>query len=268
MDATQPQQDPPVDPRFDGVRRLYGDAAWPKIQAARIAVVGVGGVGSWAAEALARTGVGALTLVDLDDVCVSNTNRQLHALDGTIGRPKVDVMADRVRRIHPTCRVNPVSAFFTARTAEALLEPGFDVVIDAIDNPKNTVEMILACRARSVPIVVVGGAGGRRDPTEIRHGDLAQSIQDGLLRKVRHILRKAHGFDGDRWGIASVFSRERAWFLQPDGAVRQLSTKSANRIDCSTGYGTATQVTGAFGFVAAQQAIHLLLGEALLASAE
>lgn len=261
------------DTRFDGVRRLYGDAAWPKIQASRIAIIGIGGVGSWAAEALARTGVGALTLVDLDDVCVSNTNRQLHALDGTIGRPKVEVMAERIRRIHPTCKVNSVSAFFTARTADELLAPGFDIVIDAIDNPKNKVQMILACGERGIPIVVVGGAGGRRDPTEIRHGDLAQSIQDGLLRKVRYILRKEHGFEGGgriggHWGIASVFSRERAWFPQPDGTVRQLSTKSAKRIDCSTGYGTAAQVTGAYGFVAAQQAIHLLLGPDLLASVE
>lgn len=262
-----------IDPRFDGVRRLYGDAAWPRIQAAHIAVIGIGGVGSWAAEALARSGVGAITLVDLDDVCVSNTNRQLHALAGTVGRPKVEVMAERVLRIQPTCKVNAVSQFFTARTADALLTPGFDVVIDAIDNPKNKVQMIMACRARGVPIVVVGGAGGRRDPTEIRHGDLAQSIQDGLLRKVRQIMRKEHGFEGDgragaHWGIASVFSRERAWFPQPDGTVKQLSTKSAKRIDCTTGYGTAAQVTGAYGFVAAQQAIHLLLGEALLASVE
>lgn len=250
-----------MDPRFDGVARLYGQAGFERIRAARVAVIGVGGVGSWTAEALARSGIGAITLVDLDDVCVSNTNRQLPALDGNVGRPKVAVMADRVARINPGCAITPVEAFFTARTAEALLAPGFDLVIDAIDSPENKVRLILECRARGVGLVVVGGAGGRRDPTQIMTGDLAESVQDGLLRKVRQILRQAHGFGEAPWGVPAVFSRERPVYPQPDGTVCEVAPKAAKRIDCASGYGTASFVTGAYGFAAAALAIRTLLDE-------
>lgn len=248
-----------MDPRFDGIARLYGRVEFERIRAARVCVIGIGGVGSWTAEALARTGVAAITLVDLDDVCVSNTNRQLHALDGNVGRPKVAVMAERIARIHPECAVDAVEAFFTAKTAERLLAPGFDVVVDAIDNPKNKAQMILACQARGVPVVVVGGAGGRRDPTQIMTGDLARSVQDGLLRKVRHIMRREHGFEGDDWGVPAVFSRERPVYPQPDGTVCELAPKAAKRIDCASGYGTASFITGAYGFAAAALAINVLL---------
>jgi tRNA A37 threonylcarbamoyladenosine dehydratase len=245
--------------RFDGIGRLFGQAAQARLAQAHVCVIGIGGVGSWTAEALARSGVGALTLVDLDDVCVSNVNRQLHALDGTVGQPKVEVMAERIRRIHPDCDVHTQLRFFTAKTAEDLLQPAYDVVIDAIDSPKNKVEIILGCRARALPIVVVGGAGGRQDPTQVMHADLAQSVQDGLLRKVRQILRREHGFDGEDWGVPSVFSRERPYYPQPDGSVLQLAPKAAKRITCETGYGTAAFVTGTYGFVAAARAVELIL---------
>lgn len=244
--------------RFDGIGRLFGQAAQARIAAAHACVIGIGGVGSWTAEALARSGIGAITLVDLDDVCVSNVNRQLHALDGTVGRPKVEVMAERIRRIHPECAVQIEPRFFTARTADELLQPAYDVVIDAIDNPKNKVQIILGCRARGLRMVVVGGAGGRQDPTLVMQADLAKSVQDGLLRKVRQILRREHGFEGDEWGVPAVFSRERPYYPQPDGTVLQLAPKAAKRITCETGYGTASFVTGAYGFAAAARAIELI----------
>src|SRR5882757_7819365 len=161
--------------RFGGLARLLGTTALPRLAAAHVCVVGVGGVGSWVVEGLARSGVGALTLVDLDDVCVTNVNRQLPALDGQIGRPKVDALADRIRLIHPTCRVLARPEFFTRATADEHLAPGYDFVIDAIDHLGNKCELLAACRTRGLRILTVGGAGGRRDATAIRIADLAQT---------------------------------------------------------------------------------------------
>src|SRR5687768_3213379 len=154
--------------RFGGVGRLFGTVGLNRLRVAHVCVVGVGGVGSWTVEGLARSGVGALTLIDLDDVCVTNVNRQLPALDGTIGRPKVDVLAERVRAINPECRVTAATEFFSEQTAERLLTPNFNYVIDAIDNMTNKARLIAGCRQRELPCLTVGAAGGRRDLTQIR----------------------------------------------------------------------------------------------------
>ena len=156
--------------RFGGVARLVGRAGLERLRTAHVCVVGVGGVGSWAVEGLARSGVGALTLVDLDDVCVTNVNRQLPALDGQIGRPKVAVLLERVRLINPQCRVEAVSEFFTEATADRLLAPDFDYVIDAVDLMSHKARLIAGCRDRGRPCLTVGAAGGRRDPTQVRAG--------------------------------------------------------------------------------------------------
>ena len=166
--------------RFGGVGRLFGATGLARLRSAHVCVVGVGGVGSWTVEALARTGVGALTLVDLDDVCVTNVNRQLPALDGNVGRPKVEVLKERVGLINPACEVVTRAEFFIRTTAEALLAPRFDVVVDAIDSLSNKALLIASCVERGLACVTVGGAGGKRDATQIRTGELSEAVGDDL----------------------------------------------------------------------------------------
>jgi tRNA threonylcarbamoyladenosine dehydratase len=233
------------DLRFGGLSRLYGAGGLQRLLQASVCVVGLGGVGSWAAEALARSAVGHITLVDLDDVCVSNVNRQLHALDGAFGRPKVDVMAERIHAIHPACRVRAIAAFFTETTAEEILKTRFDYVLDAIDQAANKSLLIARCRQNEIPIVTVGGAGGRQNPTAIDLADLAQTSHDALLRQVRQKLREDHGFPRDPktpFGVPCVFSAEPA-AAPAEGC--------GGRVTCDNGYGTASFVTGTFGLVAA-----------------
>jgi tRNA A37 threonylcarbamoyladenosine dehydratase len=240
--------------RFGGIARLFGTAGLQRLRNAHVCVVGIGGVGSWSVEAFARSGVGALTLVDLDDICVSNVNRQLHALDSAIGAPKVAAMAERVRGINAECKVTAVPEFFTGTNADTLLGTPFDCVLDAIDNVAAKCQLIAGCRARGIPIVTCGGAGGRRDPTRIRVADLAQTSHDRLLQKVREQLRKDFGFprDGKRFGIDCVFSAEPQVFPQCDGSVGTTREEGADlRLNCASGFGSATFVTGAFGFAAA-----------------
>jgi tRNA A37 threonylcarbamoyladenosine dehydratase len=171
--------------RFGGIGRLYNPAGLARLRAAHVCVIGIGGVGSWAAEALARSAIGQLTLVDMDEVCVSNVNRQLHALNPAIGLPKVQVMAERIHAINPECRVHALPEFFNESTADAILSERFDFVIDAIDNVPNKCLLMARCRQKAIPIVTAGGAGGRRDPSAIQTADLAFTGHDGLLRAVR-----------------------------------------------------------------------------------
>jgi tRNA A37 threonylcarbamoyladenosine dehydratase len=241
--------------RFGGIARLYGQAGLQKLRAAHICVVGIGGVGVWVVEALARSGVGALTLVDLDEICVTNINRQLPALTETIGRSKVEVMAGRVRGINPDCRVTCEQKFFNPRTAPELLAPEFDYVCDAIDGVSNKVLLLACCRDEKLPVVAVGGAGGRRDATLVRVADLARVSHDRLLAEVRKKLRREHGFpaDGSPMNLACVYSAEAPVFAQPDGSVCGTRTEMEEgaRLNCNGGLGSATFVTGAFGFAAA-----------------
>ena len=245
--------------RFGGVGRLFGAAALPRLQAAHVAVIGLGGVGSWAVEALARSGIGALTLVDLDDVCVTNTNRQSHAHDGNIGRPKTDALAERVRAINPACRVTVRPEFFTAQTAEELLAPGFDWVIDCIDRMSNKALVIAACVRRRQRVLTVGGAGGKRDATRITVTDLGGSHGDDLLRLVRKKLRRDHGFahgEGNDYGVPCVSSNEKPVYPWADGTcATEPEPGSSLRLDCASGFGTGVFVTGVFGLVAAGEVV-------------
>ncbi len=239
--------------RFGGIGRLYGTPALGRLAAARVCIVGIGGVGSWTVEALARSGVGHLTLVDLDDVCVTNTNRQLHALSDTVGRSKTQVMAERVASIAPGTTVEIVDDFVTANTVDALLDRGFDQVVDAIDQARNKILLALGCRARGIGLVTCGGAGGRRDPMSVRVDDLNRTEGDGLLRKVRRELRRAHGWDRQKpWRIAAVYSAEVPTFVGADGELcERPEPGTSTRLDCASGFGTASFVTGAFGLAAA-----------------
>jgi len=245
--------------RFGGLARLYGADALPRLLAAHVCVVGVGGVGSWVVEGLARSGVGALTLVDLDDVCLTNVNRQLPAHDGNIGRPKVAALAERVKLINPACRVTTAADYFTAKTADALLTARFDWVVDCIDLMSNKALLIAECTRRGQPVVTVGSAGGRCDPTRIRVSDLGGSHGDELLRQVRKKLRRDHGFakgEGNDYGIPCVSTQEQPVFPWADGTcAAEPEPGSSLRLDCATGFGTAVFITGTFGLVAAGEVV-------------
>lgn len=248
--------------RFGGVGRLYGEAAAQRFRAAHICVVGIGGVGSWAAEALARSAVGALTFIDLDMVAESNTNRQIHALGEAYGMAKVDAMRDRVLAINPACRVNVVEEFVTVDNAPTLLR-GFDVVIDAIDQGAVKVAMAALARTEGIGLVMCGAAGGKRDPTTIRVADLSRTVQDPLLSRVRAALRKHHGFPRDptkRFGIQAVFSEEPVRAPQQCDAVTQ-------GLSCA-GYGSSVSMTASMGFVAAARALESLARHAISQESE
>ncbi|MBI3886342.1 MAG: tRNA threonylcarbamoyladenosine dehydratase [Opitutae bacterium] len=248
--------------RFGGIARLYGAAALPRLRAAHVAVVGVGGVGSWVVEALARSGVGALTLIDLDDVCITNTNRQSHAHEGNVGRPKVEALADRVRSINPRCRVTAVAEFFTALSAERLLAPRYDWVVDATDLMSNKALLIAGCARRGQPVLTLGAAGGKRDATRIRVSDFGGAHGDELLRQVRKKLRRDYGFakgEGHDYGIPCVWSQEKPVYPRADGTCSpEPEGDSSRRLDCEAGFGSAVFVTGAFGFVAAGEIVRRL----------
>jgi tRNA A37 threonylcarbamoyladenosine dehydratase len=237
--------------RFGGIVRLYGIKGMVKIRQAKILIVGIGGVGSWVAEALARTGLGHMTLVDLDDVCVTNINRQIHALNGTVGKFKVDVMKERVALINPYCEVETKQCFFSPKNLGIIFDKEYDFVVDACDDFTNKCYLIDYCRKNKVPLVVMGGAGGKTDPLQIRVTDMATSANDRLLAKLRKKLRQDFDFPGEMdgdFGVWSVWSHERAVYPTPDGCVTHKAPGIAKNMDCSEGFGSASFVTGAFAF--------------------
>ncbi len=198
--------------RFDGIRRLYGHTGVERLRSAHVVVIGIGGVGSWSVEALARSGFERISLIDLDDVCTTNINRQLHALEGTIGRPKVEVMAERCRLINPWIQVEAISGFITPDNIERMLPNDADHVIDAIDHVGAKCALINHCRRHKIGLTVTGGAGGLTDPTRIMTADLTRTEHDPLLSKVRSRLRREYGFSRNpkRLGRLRLLSRTAA----------------------------------------------------------
>ena len=245
--------------RFGGIGRLYGRDALARLHRAHVCVVGIGGVGSWTAEALVRSGIGAITLIDPDDVCITNVNRQLPATDSGIGRPKVDVLRERLAEINPGCRITTIAEFFSPSTAEAHLAPGYDFLVDAIDKMSNKALLIASCHSKGIPLVSVGGAGGRRDPSAVKIADLGEAGGDLLLKLVRRTLRSDHGFAKGakvHYGITCVFSSEQPVFPWTDGQVCESKEPGSSvRMDCASGLGTATFMTGTFGFLAAGEVV-------------
>ncbi|MBI5279212.1 MAG: tRNA threonylcarbamoyladenosine dehydratase [Burkholderiales bacterium] len=233
--------------RFGGLERLYGMDGAAAIRGAHVAVVGIGGVGSWAAEALARSGVGELTLVDLDHVAESNINRQVHALDGTLGQAKVQAMRERIAQIHRGCRVNTVEKFVEPDNWPALLPEPVDAVIDACDEVRAKVAMAAwALKGRAL-FVSCGAAGGKRLAHKVDIDDLAATTHDPLLAQLRYRLRKFHGAprEGKRIGINCVFSREAV--APPDASC---DIEGDGTLNCH-GYGSVVSVTATFGQCAA-----------------
>ncbi|MBU1308987.1 MAG: tRNA cyclic N6-threonylcarbamoyladenosine(37) synthase TcdA [Gammaproteobacteria bacterium] len=255
--------------RFAGIARLYGVTALEKFHQAHVCVVGIGGVGSWAAEALARSGIGKITLIDLDDVCISNINRQLHATSDTVGQDKVAVMAQRIKAINPDCIVQQIEDFVTTDNLRQLITTEIDYVVDAIDSIKAKVALLAHCKRNKIKLICTGGAGGQTDPTQIQIADLTQTINDPLLAKVRNSLRRDFNYSRNpkrRFGIDCVFSTEQLVYPQPDGSVCQQKTAQLNedgevssmRLDCSGGFGAVTVVTASFGFAAVSRVLKKL----------
>ncbi len=244
--------------RFGGIARLYGGDALLRFGEAHVAVVGIGGVGSWAAEGLARSAIGRITLIDLDMIAESNVNRQVHALDGEFGKAKVSAMAQRIRAINPNCLVSEIEDFVTPENLDTLLGGGFDYIIDAIDQVRSKAAMIAWSKRRSVPLITTGGAGGQIDPTRIQIADLACTIQDPLLARVRSLLRKDYGFSreaGKKFTIPAVFSSEPLRYPERGDACEDPPTLSG--LSCA-GFGSSVCVTAAFGLLAAGEVLKYL----------
>ena len=241
------------DRRFSGTARLYGGSALRRFAAAHVCVIGIGGVGSWAAEALARSAVGGITLVDLDHIAESNINRQIHALDSQLGRSKAEAMGERIHAINPSCSVIPVDAFIEDDNLQALVHDGFDYVVDCIDGYRTKAALIAHCRRRKIKLVTVGGAGGQRNPLNIRIADLSRSQQDPLLSKTRKLLRREYNFPRNprrRFDLPCVYSIEQQRPPATDAGNCGLEPGAAvSGLNCA-GFGSSMAVTASFGLAA------------------
>lgn len=247
--------------RFGGVSRLYGVEGLVKLQAAHICVIGIGGVGSWAAEAVARNAVGTITLVDLDNIAESNVNRQLHALDGAFGQAKVTAMAVRIKLINPLAKVIEIEDFVTPENISTLLNQPYSGIVDCIDDAKAKAAIAAFCKINNIPLVMTGAAGGRLDASRIKQADLSLVSHDKLLAKVRNLLRRDHGFTkssgfakatantsdkSTQLGVMCVYSDEEA--IKPE-AMCEAESNAITGLNCA-GYGSSVCVTAPFGFAA------------------
>lgn len=258
-----PNESHDAERRFGGIRHLYGESALGKFRQAHVCVIGIGGVGSWAAEALARSAIGRITLIDLDHVAESNINRQLPALTSTLGLAKVQVMAERIRQINPDCEVTAVEEFIGVDNLEHLLAQRFDYVIDCIDGFRTKARLIAHCRRNRIPLVTVGGAGGQTDPTRIRVTDLSRTEHDALFSKTRKLLRTDYGFTKNpkrRFDVPCVYSLEQPVFAAAGGCIsrEKPSGTTAGGLTCAGGLGSAMPVTAAFGLAAAAHVLNKL----------
>jgi tRNA threonylcarbamoyladenosine dehydratase len=272
-DIAEPETTYRTHRRFDRAARLFSEPGLHRLMASRVLVIGVGGVGSFAAEALARSGVGQLSLIDFDRICITNNNRQLHCMKGTVGRSKVEVMAERLRLVHPTSQIEAVQQFYSKDTSDALLSGHVDYVLDAIDNLTAKAHLLASCLQRGLKVVSSMGAAARLDPTALRVDDLTNTTKDPFARSLRKILREQHGVDlvrGQPVGIQAVFSTEEPIAPSPlsydEGVGFQCVCPGGKnglndcdrrpRID-----GTAPFVTGTFGLTMASVAVrHLMAG--------
>ena len=249
--------------RFAAIGRLYGRQALARFTRAHVCVLGIGGVGSWAAEALARSAIGQLTLVDLDHVAESNINRQLHALTATLGMAKVQVMAERIQQINPACKITAIEEFLTVGNLETLLAENHDFIIDCIDGFRTKARLIAYCRRNRIRLITVGGAGGQTDPTRIRVADLSRTEHDALFSKTRKLLRQTYGFPTNlqrRFDIPCVYSLEQPVFPAENGEVspEKPAAETVGDLTCAGGLGSAATVTASFGLVAAAHVLKKL----------
>ena len=249
--------------RFGGIRRLYGERALQTFRQSHVCLIGIGGVGSWAAEALARSAIGQITLIDLDHVAESNINRQLHALSGTLGMAKVQVMAERITQINPQCRLHPVEEHLTHDKFGTLLTNDYDFVIDCVDGYRIKAALIAHCKGNRIRLITVGGAGGLLDPERIQVADLSRTEHDALLSKTRQLLRQEYNFSRNlkrRFDIPCVYSQEQPVFPSSDGDIsaEKPGNRQAGGLTCAGGLGSVTAVTATFGMVAAAHVLKKL----------
>lgn len=255
--------EPDIARRFGGVSRLYGIDGLAKLQAMHICVIGIGGVGSWAAEALARNAVGTITLIDLDNIAESNVNRQLHAVDGAFGKAKVTAMRERVLSINSQATVHEIEDFVTIENTNTMLNHDYDGVIDCIDDAKAKAAIANFCNTKNIPLVMTGAAGGRLDATRIKQADLSGVSHDKLLAKVRNVLRRDYGFSNGqsaktkslKLGVHCVYSDEEV--TKPDNTC-EVNEPAITGLSCA-GYGSSVCVTASFGFAAAGLLLKQLL---------
>ena len=252
--------------RFGGIARLYGAPALARFRAAHVCVIGVGGVGSWIVEALARSAVGHLTLIDLDNVAESNINRQIQAMSDTIGKAKITALAERIGLINPFCQVTEVEDFIAPDNLEQLLGgQHFDYLVDAIDNARSKAALIAWCRSRNLPMLTIGSAGGQTDPTLIAVRDLAKTEQEPLLKRVRKHLRTDYGFPR---GVKNKFNVDAVFSMEPlttptstsetgEACDMDGATAGVTGLNCA-GFGSSVVVTASFGMVAAAHVLKSL----------
>ncbi|MCP4406634.1 MAG: tRNA cyclic N6-threonylcarbamoyladenosine(37) synthase TcdA [Gammaproteobacteria bacterium] len=260
-----------TDRRFGGIARLYGLRALKGFGHSHVCVIGIGGVGSWATEALARSAIGRVTLIDLDQVAESNINRQLHALTTTLGRAKVGVMAQRIRDINPHCEVIEIEDFLTLENMTSLVERRYDFIIDCIDNFRIKAALIAYCRRNRIRIITIGGAGGQTDPTRIRIADLSRTEHDPLLARTRKQLRQQYRFPSNlkrRFDIPCVYSLEQLILPSEDGGVGygKAHDPAVGRLNCAGGLGSVTTVTAAFGLAAVSHVLRKLAAQSSAAA--
>lgn len=248
---------------FGGTERLYSKQGLKNLEKSTVTIIGVGGVGSWVAEALARTAVGKLILIDLDELCVTNTNRQIHALKNNVGKLKVEVLADRIGLINANCKVEPIVDFVTKNNLDQYLSIPTDFVVDAIDSARTKAWILYYCKRNKIKALTIGGAGGQIDPLKITVADLSRSWQDPLSAKVRNELRRNHHFSKNpqrRFGIDCVFSTEQLRYPEAGGNVsyKKPTNPTSSKLDCASGLGASVVVTATFGMVAAAKVINYL----------
>ena len=243
--------------RFGGIGRLYTPEGLSKLRQAHVCVIGIGGVGSWAVEALARTGIGKITMIDMDDICVTNINRQIHAMTGTVAQLKTESMKERVERINPECVVEIIDDFILPENIPEYLNRGYDYVIDAIDSVKTKAALIAYCKRNKIKLITTGGAGGQTDPSQIQIADLSKTIQDPLASKVRSLLRKEYNFSQNpkrKFGVDCVFSTQPLIFPKMGESCEISAT-----MNCANGFGAVTMVTATFGVFAVSRVVDKLL---------
>ncbi len=254
--------------RFGGIARLYGNSALEALAQAHMLVIGMGGVGTWAAEALARSGVGELTLIDMDEVCVTNTNRQAHALASTLGQTKTQVMAQRLRDINPELRLHGIDDFLSRENMRELIGTRHHVVIDAMDAAHLKAALVAYCLAIKVRLITLGSSGGKRDPQRVRIADLGHTQGDAMLQKMRTQLFRHHHFDrtpNRKFRVDAIYSDEQMVYPKPDGSVcmTKQHLQDGVRLDCTGGFGSSMMVTASFGLLAANRAIERYLEKVL-----
>jgi tRNA A37 threonylcarbamoyladenosine dehydratase len=253
-------------PEFGGIARLYGNEAVCTLQKTHITIVGLGGVGSWAAEAFVRSGIGHLSLIDLDDICITNTNRQLHALQSTVGQLKVDVMKARLLSIYPKVFIDAKADFINEHNLSELITKKTHYVLDAIDNAKIKSSLIAYCKRQKIKILTIGGAGGLIDPSKVMCKDLNKTTQDPLSARVRQHLRKRFHFSQNpktHYSIPCIYSSEQCRYPSSTGEITYQKPSLAQpiKLDCAKGLGASMMVTSTFSMFAVARIMHYLLSK-------